>query len=181
MFKAFFNTFILAVLLLVNLALITWFIDYLGQANRAAATTDTTTNAAALGALHSAPAPVHKRSNLAIAEATADPASAEITVPKGPTQQRIVLDFGKNSKLTAEQQEQLEALLDKSRLSPLHRVKVFAGPVGANNQALSPQMAKLRAHIIGRIVYSHTQSLSMSYQPTLKPGTVVVEISLSPY
>jgi hypothetical protein len=177
MYKTFFNTVTLAVLFLVNLSLITWFIDYLGQ-NRTA-TNDLQALEAMMAAGHSVSAS-RKGSTLTIPNVTAA-ADAVVTPPQGPLQQRIVLEFGtNNSQLTAQQQQKLEELLSASHLSPLHQVKVIAGPTSDKNKALSPQMAKLRAQIIGRTIYSHTQSLSMSYQPDLKPGTVVVEISLVP-
>ncbi|OUD13159.1 hypothetical protein [Thioflexithrix psekupsensis] len=178
MYKTFFNTVILAVLFLVNLSLITWFIDYLGQSRNAA--NDLQALEAMMAAGHSVSAS-RRGATLAIPNVTAAADATVVTPPQGPLQQRIVLEFGtNNSQLTAQQQQKLEELLSASHLSPLHQVKVIAGPTSDKNKALSPQMAKLRAQIIGRTIYSHTQSLSMSYQPDLKPGTVVVEISLVP-
>jgi hypothetical protein len=181
MYKTFLNTIILTVLLLVNLSLITWFIDYLGQSRTATNELQALEAMIAAGQSTNASAnAMRKGSTLAIPNATAA-ADNIVAQPQGPLQQRIVLEFGtKNSQLTAQQQQKLEELLSASHLSPLHQVKVIAGPTSDKSRALSPQMAKLRAQIIGRTIYSHTQSLTMSYQPDLPPGTVVVEISLVP-
>ena len=90
--------------------------------------------------------------------------------------QRLKLHFQTVTiQLDKSEQVKLENTLQQLKITHSHAAKILFGPALFTNNVASPQIAKLRAQNIARIIYPYTQIVKMSYHTGLKEGEVVVE------
>jgi len=73
------------------------------------------------------------------------------------------------------EQEKLTTFLGQSDFNSHYQVSILSGPAPAENNTLLPQIAKLRAQTIARLIYPYTQQITMRYHPELSEGAAIVE------
>jgi len=169
MFKILIKSVVLFILLLFNMALLTWCINQL------------------LGE------PPIKKTLISNVQAEAPPMSKSIpkvitqrpirkklhTAPnlhQGEPIERLVLRFKSiHIHLDKAERTRLEKILRRFSITSSHSVQIFSGAAHSKNNILSPQTAKLRAQNVARIIYPYTQIVKMHYRPSMEVGKVVVE------
>lgn len=171
MFKALIRSFVLFLLLLVNIALFTWCVNQLGLgqtqhsknliSNVQAQTTPQNLQVAVYTITQR---PIFNRTQIALSTRRAKPI------------QRLVLQFRSvDFNLDRRKRVRLENLFRKLNLTPSHSVEIFYGAAVSESNILIPRTAKLRAQNVARIIYPATQSVKMYYRPTMAEGKVIVE------
>ena len=81
-----------------------------------------------------------------------------------------------NLHLPIPEQEKLTTFLGQSDFNNHYQVSILSGPAPAENNTLLPQIAKLRAQTIARLIYPYTQQITMRYHPELSEGAAIVEL-----
>jgi len=71
----------------------------------------------------------------------------------------------------------LENLLDNLDVNPSYSAKIFFGVALSEKNVPYPQMAKIRAQTIARMIYPYTQTVKMYYRPSMANNKVIVEVS----
>jgi hypothetical protein len=71
----------------------------------------------------------------------------------------------------------LENLLAKLNVNPSYSAKIFFGVALSEKNVPYPQMAKIRAQTIARMIYPYTQTVKMYYRPSMANNQVIVEVS----
>jgi hypothetical protein len=177
MFKALTNLILLFSLVLINMSLFTWCINRfnLNQPTlkktlisnvQAEATTGTTPVLYA----HRVPT---RTPRLILRQI---PRSTNLQTHGKEPKQRLKLHFQAVAiQLDKSEQVKLENMLQQLKNANSHAVKILFGPAPFTNKVSSPQIAKLRAQNIARIIYPYTQTVKMSYHTVLKEGEVIVE------
>lgn len=171
MFKILIKSVVLFILLLFNMALLTWSINQLLGEPPIKKTLISNVQAEA------PPMPVSKSIPKAI---TQRPIRQKLhTAPKldqGEPIERLVLRFKSiHIHLDKVERARLEKILRRFSITHSHSVQIFSGAAHSKNNILSPQTAKLRAQNVARIIYPYTQQVKMHYQPSMEEGQVVVE------
>jgi len=177
MFKALTNLILLFLLVLINMSLFTWCINQfnLNQTTlkktlisnvQAEATTGTTP----LLSIHRVPT---RTPRLILRQV---PHSTNPSTHGKEPKQRLQLHF-QSVAIQPDENDQvkLENMLRQLKITHSHAAKILFGPAPFSNNISSPQIAKLRAQNIARIIYPYTQIVKMSYHTTLKEGEVIVE------
>jgi len=92
------------------------------------------------------------------------------------SQPRLKLVFAeKSTQLKVEEQSRLKDLLQDLNVDASYTVKIFTGPALGENNMTSPHIAKLRAQTVARFIYPHTQNVVIYYRPTMEIGYVAAE------
>lgn len=181
MFKALINSVILFFLLLINMGLFTWCINYLmGQAPLKKTFIN---NVQAEAKLHT-PHPV-QRLDFAqpVQKLVPGRSISPLSSSRFPeqTRQQVVLQFQSTQiELDKSERVKLQNQLQRLNIQTDHRVQVFFGPVLSEKNIQSPQVAKLRALMVARMIYPYTQTVTMYYRPSFKPGKLIVDFYSSP-
>lgn len=184
MFKALLNVMVLFLLLLCNMALLTWCLNQLDLGKSAIEKTlISNVLAEATPTAHTAVSIIHE-------QITLPKSTPNQSAPRHPKQaltdnssqsQQIILRFRSvEVNLDTSERQRLETRLAQLNISPAHSVQVLVGPAPSENHTQSPQNAKLRAQNVARVIYPYTQDVKMIYRPSLELGMVSVEFSQRP-
>ena len=177
MFKALTNLILLFLLVLINMSLFTWCINQFNLNQTPLKKTlisnvqaEATTGATPILSIHRVPT----RTPRLILRQVPHP-TTPLTHDKKP-KQRLQLRF-QSVAVQPDKSEQvkLENMLQQLKITHSHAAKILFGPAPFTNNTSSPQIAKLRAQNIARIIYPYTQIVKMSYHTTLKEGEVIIE------
>ncbi|NJO16227.1 MAG: hypothetical protein HC877_10890 [Thioploca sp.] len=177
MFKALTNLILLFLLVLINMSLFTWCINQFNLNQTPLKKTlisnvqaEATTGTTPILSIHRVPT----RTPRLILRQVPHPTTA-LTHDKKP-KQRLQLRF-QSVAVQPDKNEQvkLENMLQQLKITHSHAAKILFGPAPFTNNTSSPQIAKLRAQNIARIIYPYTQIVKMSYHTTLKEGEVIIE------
>lgn len=175
MLKTIFNTILLCALMIGNMALISWYINQLDLGK--APVEKTLINNVQANAV-----PSNKDFSYLINQenghTTSSPSST--LLEEEINKQKITLQFKEMSiYLDRTEQKRLEETLKTLNLNNTSTVKILTGPAPGGENNVTLQTTKLRAQTVARFVYPYTQSIKMSYLPSLEAGMVVVELSQS--
>ncbi len=189
MLKKIIYSIFLVMLLLLNMALFTWYVNHLNLGDSIQASFDQSivTNAHAEAAPSLPPA---------VSSSTAHPASNNSNVPakrvlhpipslnNNPSNlleenaNRVILKFKSlHTHLDDSDRERLEEALTRLSVNPEYTVQILSGTEPVENNALSPQSLKLRSQAVARIIYPYTQNIKMQYRPAVKVSTMIVEFT----
>jgi hypothetical protein len=171
MIKALFKLIILFSLLLFNVALLIWSINQLELIHQTPLKKKLINNVQAEATL---PTPPPAKSRIILGQAAPKvPHPTHRTKPN----QRVILHFqSQKTALDKTQQNKLQKTLQQTNITSSHAVQVLFGPAPSSEKNIqSPLKAKLRAQVVARFIYPYTQTIKMLYQPSLKPGEVIVE------
>lgn len=178
MFKTLFNTIVLLILLLVNMALFTWCVNHL-EVDQPPLKKTLISNVQAEAPqkkLNPRHVEVVARSNTQQPLIKSlKPISPSLT-HQNESNRRLVLQF-KSLQIYLEKAERVkfENQLQRLNINSSHTAQVLAGPTPSENNIQSPQAAKLRALMVARIIYPYTQTVKMYYRPSLEEGKMIVE------
>ncbi len=170
MFKTLTKSVILFFLLLVNIALFTWCVNQLelGQPLEKTLISDVEANVT-----HDKPQYVPRVE--VVAPTAQQPTSSDLA-PKSKQNRQLVLQFqSTQNRITQQERVKLEGMLQRLNIKTDHSVQIFSGTAASKNNVQSPQIAKLRAQGVARVVYPYTQTVKMHYRPSLEEGKVIVE------
>jgi len=167
MIKALFKLIILFSLLLLNVALFIWSINQLDLFEQTPLKKNLINNVQAQATSQPSP-PIR------VILGQASPQAPHPTHRNQPNQ-RVKLYFNSQQiHLNKSEQNKLQIILQQ--ISSSHAVQILFGPAPASEKNIqSPLKAKLRAQVVARLIYPHTQTIKMLYQSSLKPGEVIVE------
>jgi hypothetical protein len=177
MFKALTNLSLLFLLVLINMSLFTWCINQFNLNQPTLKKTlisnvqaEATTGTAPILSVHRVPTSAPRLILRQIPHSTTSQ-----THGKEP-KQRLKLHFQAIAiQLDKSEQVKLENMLQQLKITHSHATKILFGPAPFTNSVSSPQIAKLRAQNVARVIYPYTQIVKMSYYAALKEGEVVVE------
>ena len=181
MFKNIFKSIALFSLLVFNATLFTWYANNPNSTDKVSnldkkdrnIITDVQAKSEMVSAL---PVIQNKLKNPIILKNSESPFQIESHGENG-SQQKIVLKFQSVAiKLETKEESRLENLLDNLNINESYTVHISSGPMPSNDETDSSKAAKLRAQTIARVIYPHTQKITMFYQPDLAIGTVVVDV-----
>jgi len=169
MLKALFNTVILLVLLLFNVALFTWCVNQLEL--------DKTEPKKVLITSVQAKSDFKPIAKQVITQRPIRPSKYVVpSTHKGQPIGRLHLQFKPtNTKLESEEASKLEDILKKLDINSANSVLIFSGASTSADNIPAPQISKLRVQTVARVIYPHTQTVKMFYRPSIKEGTVVIE------
>ena len=177
MFKALTNLSLLFLLVLINMSLFTWCINQfnLNQPTLKKTLISNVQAEATTGATPTLSANrVPTRTPRLILRQISHSTNSQ-THGKEP-KQRLKLHFQTVAiQLDKSEQVKLENMLQQLKVTNSHVAKILFGPAQFTNNVSSPQIAKLRAQNVARVIYPYTQIVKMSYHTALKEGDIVVE------
>jgi flagellar basal body-associated protein FliL len=192
MLKKIIYSIFLVMLLLLNMALFTWYVNHLNLGDSIQASFDQSivTNAQAEVAPSLPPA---------VYSSTVHPVSTNGTASNAPAKRvlhpiqslnnnpsnlleenanRVILKFKSlHTHLDDADRERLEEALTRLSVNPEYTVQILSGTEPVENNALSPQSLKLRSQAVARIIYPYTQNIKMQYRPAVKVSTMIVEFT----
>jgi len=178
MFKNVFKSVFLFFLLIFNATLFTWYANSPSAGNKVEKFDKTIiADVEAKSATVSALPAISKQLKTPIISKNAQ-SSFQIQSQEGSdSQQKIVLKFQSITlQLDSIEESRLETLLDGLNINASHTVHISSGPMPLNDEVDSSKTAKLRAQAVARIIYPHTQKITMFYLPNLAAGTVIVDV-----
>ena len=180
-------------LLLLNMALFTWYVNHLNLGDSIQASFDQSivTNAQAEVAPSLPPAvysstvaahPVSANSSSnAPTKRVLHPIQSLNNNPSNLLEEnanRVILKFKSlHTHLDDSDRERLEEALTRLSVNPEYTVQILSGTEPVENNALSPQSLKLRSQAVARIIYPYTQNIKMQYRPAVKVSTMIVEFT----
>jgi hypothetical protein len=177
MLKAFINSVILFILLLINMGLFTWCVNQLLYQTPLKKTLISPVQA---DASPQARKPiVYKGFARPITQKPIQNHSTRIAsnpTHQGATLHKIVLHFqAGHIHLKPTERIKLENKLRSFDITISHGVRLLSGAAFSENSISSPQIAKLRSQNVARIIYPYTQTIKMYYRPSMEEGKVIVE------
>lgn len=171
MLKIIFNTILLFVLMIGNMALISWYINQFALGKASIEKT----------LIHNVQAdaiPANKDFSHLISQKQQGRSSSSSTPSKEAetNKEEITLQFKEsNIYLDKAEQKRLEEILKTLNINGSSTILVSVGPAPGGENILTLQTSRLRAQTVARFIYPYTQSVKMRYIPSLEVGTVVVE------
>lgn len=192
MLKKIIYSIFLVMLLLLNMALFTWYVNHLNLGDSIQASFDQSivTNAQAEVAPSLPPAvysstvaahPASNSSNNVPAKRVLHPIQSLNNNPSNLLEEnanRVILKFKSlHTHLDDADRERLEEALTRLSVNPEYTVQILSGTEPVENNALSPQSLKLRSQAVARIIYPYTQNIKMQYRPAVKVSTMIVEFT----
>ncbi len=179
MFKAIIKIFVLFTLIVFNVALLIWGINQL-ELNKTIETKIPVVNQQAKVN--------HKTPRIQTIEVVAHNSiknnsfSVDSQIKKGnDSKKHLVLQFQPvEIELDKTETVKLEKLLDNLDVNPSYSAKIFFGVALSEKNVPFPQMAKIRAQTIARMIYPYTQTVKMYYRPSMANNKVIVEVSEPP-
>jgi hypothetical protein len=177
MLKAFINSVILFILLLINIALFTWCVSQLLEQTPLKKTFISSVQA---DASPQAKQPVVYKgfARPITQQPIINPSTRIASDPtlQGVTLHKIVLQFqASDIHLKSTERIKFEEKLKRFDINISHAARVLSGAALSKKSISSPQIAKLRAQNVARIIYPHTQTVKMYYRPAIKEGQVIIE------
>ena len=178
MFKAIIKIFILFTLIVFNVALLIWGINQLNL-NKIVETEMPAFNKQTQVSPSSTPRIVQQIEVVAHNSIKNDSFSVNSKIKMGnDSKKNLVLQFQPvEIKLDQEETVKLENLLDNLDVNPSYSAKIFFGVALSEKNVPYPQMAKIRAQTIARMIYPYTQTVKMYYRPSMANNQVIVEVS----
>lgn len=85
---------------------------------------------------------------------------------------------GKATQLPTLEQQRLVQMIAHLNLSPKHQVEITVGMTRTEDHLLAPQLAKLRAQSIARLIFPHTQLIRLHQNNRVPAGQVIVVLTL---
>ncbi len=175
MFKAIIKIFVLFTLIVFNVALLIWGINQLNL-NK---TVETEMPAFNKQAQARTPRIVQQIEVVAHNSIKNDSFSVGSKIKMGnDSKKHLVLQFQPvEIKLNQTETVKLENLLTNLDVNPSYSAKIFFGVALSEKNVPYPQMAKIRAQTIARMIYPYTQTVKMYYRPSMANNQVIVEVS----
>lgn len=177
MVKAVVNAIFLIILMIGNMALISWCINQLELDKAPLEKTLISNVQAKVG-------PLPKNLSSLTIPVPQKPTVRHYITPteslKEPTANTVkeTLHFKEtNFYLDKQERKRFESLLQNLHLNSASAVQVLTGPSPGGENVLTLQTAKLRAQTVARLIYPYTQAIKMHYVSSLESGVVVVEFS----
>jgi uncharacterized membrane-anchored protein YitT (DUF2179 family) len=179
MFKAILKIFVLFTLIVFNVALLIWGINQL-ELNKTIETKIPVVNQQAK-VNHKTPR-IQKIEVVAHNSIQNDSFSVDSQMKMGnDSKKHLVLQFQPvEIELDKTETVKLENLLDNLDVNPSYSAKIFFGVALSEKNVPFPQMAKIRAQTIARMIYPYTQTVKMYYRPSMANNKVIVEVSEPP-
>lgn len=190
MLKKIIYSIFLVMLLLLNMALFTWYVNHLNLGDSIQASFDQSivTNAQAEVAPSLPPAvysstahPAPNGGSNVPAKRVLHPIQSLNNNPSNLLEEnanRVILKFKSlHTHLDDSDRERLEEALTRLSVNPEYTVQILSGTEPVENNALSPQSLKLRSQAVARIIYPYTQNIKMQYRPAVKVSTMIVEFT----
>ncbi len=177
MLKAFINSVVLFILLLINMALFTWCVNQLLDQTPLKKTLISPVQADA--SPHARKPIVHRGFARPITQQPILNHSTRIAsspTHQGSSLEKIVLQFqAGHIHLKPTERIKLENKLQGFDITTSHAARVLSGAAFSEKSISSPQIAKLRSQNVARIIYPYTQTVKMYYRPSMEEGKVIVE------
>jgi len=178
MFKNIFKSISLFSLLIVNATLFTWYANSPNTENKVETFDKTIISKAEAksATISTSPTMVNELKTPIIQK---DDLSSFHIQSQGGTnsEQKIMLKFQSLTiQLDTIEESRLESLLKSLNINASYEVHISSGPMPLNDEIDSSQTAKLRAQAVARIIYPHTQKITMFYLPNLASGTVIIDV-----
>jgi hypothetical protein len=189
MLKKIIYSIFLVMLLLLNMALFTWYVNHLNLGDSIQASFDQSivTNAQAEvvpslpPAVYSSTAHPTGTTGNTPAKRVLHPIQSLNNNPSNLLEEnanRVILKFKSlHTHLDDSDRERLEEALTRLSVNPEYTVQILSGTEPVENNALSPQSLKLRSQAVARIIYPYTQNIKMQYRPAVKVSTMIVEFT----
>ncbi len=177
MFKAIIKIFVLFTLIIFNVALLIWGINQLNL-NKTVKTEMPAFNKQAQISPRT-PKIIQKIEVVAHNSIQNDSFSVNSKIKIGnDSEKNLVLQFQPvEIKLNKTETVKLENLLTNLNVNPSYSAKIFFGVALSEKNVPYPQMAKIRAQTIARMIYPYTQTVKMYYRPSMANNQVIVEVS----
>lgn len=177
MFKAIIKILVFFTLIVFNVALLIWGINQL-ELNKTIETKIPVVNQQAK-VNHKTPRIVQKIEVVAQNSIQNDSFSVDSQMKMGnDSKKHLVLQFQPvEIELDKTETVKLEKLLDNLDVNPSYSAKIFFGVALSEKNVPFPQMAKIRAQTIARMIYPYTQTVKMYYRPSMANNKVIVEVS----
>lgn len=176
-------------LLFLNMALFTWYVNHMNLGDSLQASFDQTLVANAQAAINPHPDTTPHNPVMHAAVTTNNISSKKSIAHSLNTRPashdeleesnyRIILRVKSlHTHLDDADRIRLEEALTRLAVNHDYNVKILSGTEPVENNALSPQSLKLRSQAVARIIYPYTQNIKMQYRPSLKMSTMIVEFS----
>ncbi len=177
MFKAIIKIFVLFTLIVFNVALLIWGINQL-DLNKTVKTKMPAFNKQ-VQVSPSIPRIVQQIEVVAHNSIKNDSFSVNSQIKMGnDSKKNLVLQF-QPVEIVLDKKEsiKLENLLANLNVNPSYSIKIFFGVALSEKNVPYPQMAKIRAQTIARMIYPYTQTVKMYYKPSMVNNQVIVEVS----
>lgn len=172
MLKIIFNTILLFVLIIGNMALISWYINQFALGKASIEKT----------LIHNVQAdaiPANKDFSYLISQKQqrrSSSSSSTSSEEADTNKEKITLQFKEsNIHLDKAEQKRFEEMLKTLNINSSSTILVSVGPAPGGENILTLQTSRLRAQTVARFIYPYTQSVKMRYIPSLEVGIVVVE------
>jgi len=177
MFKAIIKIFVLFTLIVFNVALLIWGINQL-DLNKTLETEMPAFNKQ-VQVIHNTPRIVQQIELVAHNSIKNESFSVDSKIKMGnDSKKHLVLQFQPvEIELDKTETVKLENLLAKLDVNPSYSAKIFFGVALSEKNVPYPQMAKIRAQTIARMIYPYTQTVKMYYRPSMANNQVIVEVS----
>jgi hypothetical protein len=175
MFKALIKLFVLFTLIVFNVALLIWGLNQL-EFNKTIKNEMPAINQQAQVS-SSTPRIVKQIKVMTSISNHSIPASSQVKM-ENYSKKHFVLQFQPvEIELDKTETVKLENLLDNLNVKPSYSAKIFFGVALSEKNVPYPQMAKIRAQAVARMIYPYTQTVTMYYRPSIANNKVIVEVS----
>lgn len=176
MFKALIKVFVLFTLIVFNVALLIWGINQL-ELNKTVQQEMPTINEQAQVSSNSPE--ILKQIELMKTQTYNHSVAISSKIKlENDSKKHLVLQFQPvEIELDKTETVKLENLLKNLNVNPSYSAKIFFGVALFEKNVPYPQMAKIRAQTIARMVYPYTQTVTMYYRPSMENNQVIVEVS----
>jgi len=180
MFKALIKTVVSFLLLLINMALFTWCVNHL-ELNKSHIEKNIITPVQAEGAASSVPPPivvsVMRESTTMSKSVRSHTKSLETAVSSKKSNHRFLVKF-KSGDFQIEPSElaKLQAVLARLNVGSSHAIEILSGgPLTlSENNLTSPQLSKLRAQNVARVIYPYSQMIKMISTNNIEDDVVII-------